>query len=156
MRQHIFTHNFFQTFGNVHTPYRIDPTLKPWEFRIQRWKDVAAKGIACFVPCRLLHLLEKESWIGLVIQTVGNYNRRWLSGRLFMRYLCIRSKVRAGRTRPDGRCARTREDTCYYTSFTYKEERQAGGKKEEDEDRVPEGTRHEPRLLGFSGSPSFF
>lgn len=34
--------------------------------------------------------------------------------------------------------------------------RQADGKKEEDEDRVPEGTRHEPRLHGFSGSPSFF
>lgn len=40
--------------------------------------------------------------------------------------------------------------------FTYKEERQADGKKEEDEDRVPEGTRHQPRLLGFSGSPPVF
>lgn len=58
---------------------------------------------------------EKGPWIGLVIQAVGNYNRRWLSGRLFMRYLCIRPKVRAGRTRPDGRYARTREDACYYT-----------------------------------------
>lgn len=53
-------------------------------------------------------------------------------------------------------CSDARRYVLLHVCFTYKEERQADGKKEEDEDRVPEGTRHEPRLLGFSGSPSFF
>ncbi|EGI66164.1 hypothetical protein G5I_05282 [Acromyrmex echinatior] len=53
-------------------------------------------------------------------------------------------------------CSDARRYVLLHVSFTYKEERQADGKKEEDEDRVPERTRHEPRLLGFSGSPSFF
>ncbi|KYM83059.1 hypothetical protein ALC53_06324 [Atta colombica] len=53
-------------------------------------------------------------------------------------------------------CSDARRYVLLHVSFTYKEERQADGKKEEDEDRVPERTRHEPRLLGFSDSPSFF
>lgn len=61
-----------------------------------------------------------------------------------MRYLCIRPENRT-RSRTG-----TREDTCYYTCAprTRKNEGEPMEGEGEGEDRVPEGTRHEPRLLG--------
>lgn len=79
------------------------------------WKDVAKAEEdprrAFCSSCRRV-CPKKGPWIGLVIQAAGNYNRHWLSGRLFMRYLCIRENRKKREREDRERKTGTRSDEC--------------------------------------------
>lgn len=66
-----------------------------------------------------------------------------------MRYLCIRPKVGPGlRPGPDGGVPE--REKIRATTRVLRGRSASDGGREEDEDRVPEGMRHGPRLLGLS------